>query len=143
MNENSFVELSAELYTLAIGLNLFTISENCDINKKRPPLYPRLKSNNRAASFSSVSMLNAIDAAPPASVKKPAFEPWTGVIFANGTVLNEKPTGFSWEGHLVTKNGVTFHDVSALTTDSKAPDPIHPHNGTHKNGARSLLSRES
>ncbi|KAL2123774.1 hypothetical protein VTJ04DRAFT_139 [Mycothermus thermophilus] len=31
-------QLSAELYTLALGLNLYMVSENCDIQKGAPPL---------------------------------------------------------------------------------------------------------
>ncbi|KAL1841550.1 hypothetical protein VTJ49DRAFT_6923 [Mycothermus thermophilus] len=31
-------QLSAELYTLALGLNLYLVSENCEIQKGRPPL---------------------------------------------------------------------------------------------------------
>ncbi|KAK1765411.1 hypothetical protein QBC33DRAFT_560777 [Phialemonium atrogriseum] len=61
--DHHFDQLSAELYTLAIGLNLFTISENCLINPRRPPLHPRLD----RAGKSPAQTLHA--------AQNPAFEP--------------------------------------------------------------------
>ncbi|TDZ23766.1 hypothetical protein Cob_v003008 [Colletotrichum orbiculare MAFF 240422] len=43
MNGPQWNSLSAETYTLAVGVNLCTISENCDINKRRSPLLPSPK----------------------------------------------------------------------------------------------------
>ncbi|KAH8894659.1 exo-beta-1,3-glucanase [Thozetella sp. PMI_491] len=121
MNDNAFDHLSAEMYAVSIGLNLFTLSENCNINPKRPPLYPPVTKNAKAL-FS----ISSTETEPA----KLAFEPWTGVIFANGTVRDETPAGFSWDGPLVTKDGVTFHNVSALTTASETPNPLARQNGT-------------
>ncbi|PGG96948.1 hypothetical protein AJ79_09390 [Helicocarpus griseus UAMH5409] len=41
--ETEWEQLSAELYTLVVGLNLYMISENCrDISKRRSPLLPKV-----------------------------------------------------------------------------------------------------
>ncbi|KZL68950.1 exo-beta- -glucanase [Colletotrichum incanum] len=56
MNEPQWDSLSAELYTLAIGINLYTISENCDINKRRSPLLPSLKNQRRSSKPARVAV---------------------------------------------------------------------------------------
>ncbi|KAF7542404.1 hypothetical protein G7Z17_g11600 [Cylindrodendrum hubeiense] len=50
MNEANWEDLSAELCTLALDLDIYTVSENCDISKRRSPLLP---SNSKALRLSS------------------------------------------------------------------------------------------
>lgn len=52
-DEHNWNALSAELYTLAIGLNLYKVSENCDISKHRSPLLPPLSPSTRLMSAQS------------------------------------------------------------------------------------------
>ncbi|KAI8409226.1 hypothetical protein FOFC_09061, partial [Fusarium oxysporum] len=76
VNEPEWDELSAEMQVLAIGLNLYMISENCDINEKRPPLLP-----------------DSSKAAKLASGGRKGFSSWNGVVFANGTRFDKAPPG--------------------------------------------------
>ncbi|KAJ4291374.1 hypothetical protein N0V88_005967 [Collariella sp. IMI 366227] len=112
VNDHNWADLSAELYTLAVGLNLFTLSDNYEIDKNRPPLLPSDGTTYRTAGGSN------------STTGKPLFEPWTGVIFANGTKLDQTPEWFSLGGPLVTVNGVSFHNTSVLTTNSNNTNPL-------------------
>jgi hypothetical protein len=64
----AWYQLSAELYTLAIGLNLYILSENCDVSDQHSPILPS------AASMARV-------------VRKCASPSWNDVVFANGTAV--------------------------------------------------------
>lgn len=80
-------QLSAEMYTLAIGLNLYMVSENCDISPRKSPLLPR---RTRKAVMSSA---NTATAAPKTAgrLASRALSSWNGIIFANGTVMDDPP----------------------------------------------------
>lgn len=64
------------MQVLAVGLNLYVISENCDINKNRPPLLPGSSKTAKLASGG-----------------RKGFSSWNGVVFANGTRLDKTPPG--------------------------------------------------
>ncbi|KAM0267389.1 hypothetical protein ACHAPA_005931 [Fusarium lateritium] len=96
--------LSFEAYVMAVGLNLFTVSENCDINpNRRPPLYD-------APSGSSNRL--------PSTEK---FKKWDGVIFANGTRLEEAPSGLHLGCAPTLKKGTTFGNGTVLMSDIPNP----------------------
>ncbi|KAL2863395.1 phosphatidylinositol-specific phospholipase C domain-containing protein [Aspergillus lucknowensis] len=95
-------QLSAELYTLAIGLNLYMISENCDVSSQRHPLLPPVAS----ATSSALRRLS------------PA---WNGIIFANGTVVDKPPQGVHPGRVEVLKNGTVFSDGTVLEKDTPNP----------------------
>ncbi|KAK1590791.1 uncharacterized protein LY79DRAFT_686694 [Colletotrichum navitas] len=90
------------LYTLAIGLNLYTISENCDINKRRSPLLTSPKNQRR----------------PP----KPLVSQFNGIIFANGTTIEHPPPGFHPERVEILRNGTAFSNGAVLKEDVPNPD---------------------
>jgi len=73
------------MQTLAIGLNLYMVSQNCKVSKGKHPL---LKSKTTGTQIQS-KFLSA-----SASSTTDGFDTFRGVIFANGTVLNEAPPGF-------------------------------------------------
>ncbi|KAH6867465.1 hypothetical protein B0T10DRAFT_569419 [Thelonectria olida] len=67
--------LNAELYALAICLNLYTMSDNCEVATEPSPLLPS-KSKRR-------------------SINKPKFGEWNGVMCANGTSFDDAPADLS------------------------------------------------
>lgn len=103
MNEPQWDALSAELYTLAIGLNLYTISENCDINPRRSPLLPPITQSLATPSHPLVSKFN-------------------GIIFANGTTIDNPPPGFHPGRVEIFRNGTEFSNGTVLATDVPNPD---------------------
>ncbi|KAL2211347.1 PLC-like phosphodiesterase [Sarocladium strictum] len=109
LNEDDWDQLSAELYTLAIGLNLYLISENCDINSMRSPLLPsRSRSNFR-----------------PASSQNPLVSSWGGIIFANGTTIDHPPPGLHPGRVAVLKKGTVFGNRTVLTKDMRNPEILN------------------
>ncbi|KAK3179902.1 hypothetical protein K4F52_008738 [Lecanicillium sp. MT-2017a] len=100
-------QLSAEMYTLAIGMNLYMISENCDISKQRSPLLPN---NQFSIAAEETSTANAL--APL----------WNGVIFQNGTMVDE-PMGEAHPGRVdVLKNGTVFLNGTVVQGDVANPE---------------------
>ncbi|KAL2856177.1 PLC-like phosphodiesterase [Aspergillus pseudodeflectus] len=95
-------QLSAELYTLAIGLNLYMVSENCDVSTQRSPLLP------------SVAMTSG--------AKRTISRPWNGIIFANGTIIDTPPRNLHPGRVEVLKNGTVFNDGTMLEEDILNPD---------------------
>lgn len=89
LSEPEWDALSAELYTLAIGLNLYTISENCVISKRRSPLLPPVTQTLVAPSHPLVSKFN-------------------GIIFANGTTVDNPPPGLHPGRVEIFRNGTEF-----------------------------------
>ncbi|KAH7017946.1 pectate lyase superfamily protein-domain-containing protein [Microdochium trichocladiopsis] len=77
------------LQTLCIGLNLYMVSENCALSKKRNPL-PSFGRSPRRGNGKRV---------------------FTGVIFANGTVLDQRPPDFC--------SMCTFNDTVAIDRPPK------------------------
>ncbi|KXJ86462.1 hypothetical protein Micbo1qcDRAFT_209147 [Microdochium bolleyi] len=84
------------LQTLCIGLNLYMVSQNCAVSRIRNPL-----DGSRSSSFSTASLDGSldgsIDGTTPAAVIATGSgvqSVFTGVIFANGTVLDERPANF-------------------------------------------------
>ncbi|KAM0492096.1 hypothetical protein ACHAQF_007107 [Verticillium nonalfalfae] len=114
MNEQRWDQLGGELKTLAIGLNLYTLSENCDINKRRSVLLPTKSSNGRFA-------------AAPAQ-DNPLVSSWNGIIFANGTVINNPPPTLHVGQPEILRNGTRFSNGTVLTKDIRNPEfqgPFH------------------
>jgi len=107
-NEAARDQLSAELYTLAIGLNLYTVSENCTISKRRSPLLPSL---NRAMRISNVN---------------PLVSSWNGIIFANGTRIDNPPPSFHLGRVETLKNGTVFSNGTVLGESVRNPDYDSP-----------------
>jgi hypothetical protein len=68
-NEHDWNQVGADIVTLAIGLNLYMVSENCDFSKGRSPLLPSVSASSRMVTLS-------------------ASVPWNGIIFANGTNID-------------------------------------------------------
>ncbi|OAQ63888.1 phospholipase C-like protein [Purpureocillium lilacinum] len=101
-DQTSWNHLSAELYTLAIGLNLYMISENCEVSTRRSPLLPKPRK-----SF-------ALQAAKLASN-------WHGIIFANGTAQDNPPARLHLGRVQVLKAGTRFLNGTVLTKDFLNP----------------------
>jgi hypothetical protein len=100
-NEHDWNQLGADIVTLAIGLNLYMVSENCDFSKGRSPLLP--------SASSRIALLSA-------SV------PWNGIIFANSTKIDYPPTDLHVGRVEVLKNGTIFGNGTVLMSDVPNPD---------------------
>lgn len=96
--------LSAELYTLCIGLDMFLISDNCDIFDGRPP--PLKRNPSKSVDTQSARLMAA---------------PWNGIIFGNGTVIDNPPPGFHYGRSEILRNGYTFANGTFLASDIPNP----------------------
>ncbi|POR39606.1 Uncharacterized protein TPAR_00202 [Tolypocladium paradoxum] len=105
MNAAGWSDLGAELYTLAIGLNLYTISENCTISKKRSPLLPSRNRNMRIA-----------------QADNPLVSSWNGIIFADGTTIDHPPPGLHPGRPEILRNGTIFSNGTVLEKDIPNPE---------------------
>ncbi|KAL4935062.1 hypothetical protein BDV06DRAFT_139020 [Aspergillus oleicola] len=99
-DQHAWNQLSAELYTLAIGLNLYMLSENCDVSSDRSPLLP------------AAAQKVALQRVAPA---------WNGIIFANGTVVDHPPRNLHLGRADVLKNGTVFSNGTVLERDISNP----------------------
>ncbi|KAL6875883.1 PLC-like phosphodiesterase [Trichoderma longibrachiatum] len=98
--QHSWDQLSAELYTLAIGLNLYMISENCDVSTVASPLLPGGRSAMRLSSMA---------------------KPWNGIHYANGTIVDDAPR-HSHPGRLeILRKGTKFLNGTVLDHDIVNP----------------------
>ncbi|KAK0719065.1 PLC-like phosphodiesterase [Apiosordaria backusii] len=89
--------LSAEMYWLGIGMNLYVISENCDVNKWKSPL---IKARE---------------------LELAGGKEWNGIIFANGTVVDQ-PSPELHPGHTsILRNGTIFANGTMLETTIPNP----------------------
>ncbi|KAL4803414.1 PLC-like phosphodiesterase [Aspergillus unguis] len=91
-------QLSAELYTLAIGLNLYMLSENCDVSSERSPLLP--------------GEIMSLERHAPT---------WNGIVFANGTVVDTPARNLHLGRVGVLKNGTVFDNGTVLDKDTPNP----------------------
>ncbi|KAH6959267.1 hypothetical protein DER45DRAFT_594703 [Fusarium avenaceum] len=98
-------DLSAEIQVLAIGLNLYLISENCDISSIYPPLLPSKDGPGKLASHKSA---------------------WNGVVFANGTRLDKTPPGFRLGCSAILPKGTIFGNGTVLQHDVQNPSCAPP-----------------
>ncbi|KOS20544.1 hypothetical protein ESCO_005293 [Escovopsis weberi] len=98
-NQTSWNLLSADVYTLAVGLNLYMISENCALSPGRSTLLPVAEG---AVRTSSVSL----------------SRPWNGIIYANGTVDDHPPAHLHPGRVSVLKSGTVFMNGTVLTRDT-------------------------
>ncbi|KAK4131592.1 PLC-like phosphodiesterase [Trichocladium antarcticum] len=87
--------LSAEMYTLAVGMNLYMASENCDVNRRRGPL--------RSAPKVSRGV------------------PWNGIIFANGTTVDRPPPGIHPGRAAILRSGTVLGNGTVLA--ASVPNP--------------------
>ncbi|KIL88481.1 hypothetical protein FAVG1_08562 [Fusarium avenaceum] len=107
MNQPGWDDLSAELYTLAIGMNLYLVSENCDINDRRSPL---LESKSKSMRLSSSPQTN------------PLVSSWNGIIFANGSRIDNPPSWLHPGRVEIYKNGTVFGNGTVLEKSVPNPD---------------------
>jgi hypothetical protein len=91
--------LSAEIYTLAVGMNLYMASENCNVNKRRNPLLRR----------DQIGLEESREA------------PWNGIIFANGTTLDNPPPTLHPGRVEILRNGTVFGNGTVL--EQSMPNP--------------------
>ncbi|KAI8671681.1 SGNH-hydro domain-containing protein [Fusarium keratoplasticum] len=103
VNEPDWDDLSAEMQVLAIGLNLYMISENCKINSQRPPLLPRDSKSSRLASGRGKA------------------KSWNGVVFANGTRFDQPISGRRLGCSKTLLKGTVFENGTVLDRD--VPNP--------------------
>ncbi|OBR10453.1 mutanase [Colletotrichum higginsianum IMI 349063] len=87
--------LGAEARVLALGLNLYMASENCEVSPGRNPLFKK------------------------SSKRRPA--PWNGIIFANGTVMNTRPAHYDPWRNPVLRAGTVFGNGTVLTRNITNP----------------------
>ena len=105
--QHSWDQLSAEMYTFVVGMNLYMVSENCDVSAQRSPLLPP------AASSAGSKAL--------ATPNKALVSTWNGIIHANGTV-NNSPSGTLHPGRVaVLKSGTHFLNGTVLKADQPNP----------------------
>ena len=103
--ETDFSQMSADLVTLAVGLNLYMISENCVINKRRSPLLKPL--TKKSPSF--------------AKVAKPSLESEPVIHFANGTIIENPTPDMYPKGVAILKKGTVFANGTVLEKDTPNP----------------------
>lgn len=97
-DQTSWNMLSAEMYWLGIGMNLYVISENCDVNKLKSPL------------------VKARDLESAGGEKS-----WNGIIFADGRSINH-PSPELHPGHTtILRNGTIFANGTVLETTIPNP----------------------
>jgi len=128
MNAPGWNELSAEMYTLAIGLNLYTISENCDINERRSPLL----SSNKGMRI--------------ANKKKPFGSTWNGIIFANGTKIDHPPPTLHVGRVEILQNGTIFGNGTVIEEDRLNPyfdSTLEFHEGSFSNSSQKNAPRNT
>ncbi|KAK4167732.1 PI-PLC X domain-containing protein 1 [Cladorrhinum sp. PSN259] len=106
-DQNGWDQLSAELYWLAIGLNLYTVSENCDVSGRKSPL------------------LRSRDILPGSrrrGLERKQERKWNGIIFANGTKVDNPPPELKQLGRVeVLRNGTVFGNGTVL--ERSVPNP--------------------
>jgi hypothetical protein len=107
MNEPGWDDLSAELYTLAIGMNLYLVSENCYINDRRSPL---LEIKSKSMRLSSSPQTN------------PLVSSWNGIIFANGSRIDNPPSWLHPGRAEIYMNGTVFSNGTVLEKSVPNPD---------------------
>ncbi|KAM0247239.1 hypothetical protein ACHAQJ_009924 [Trichoderma viride] len=99
--QHSWEQLSADLYTLAVGLNLYMVSENCDVSTTISPLLSDVSSKLKITSLS---------------------KSWKSIIYANGTVVNEPPPRLHFGRVKILKKGTKFLNGTVLEEDVINPD---------------------
>ncbi|KAI8245335.1 hypothetical protein K4K55_002335 [Colletotrichum sp. SAR 10_96] len=104
---------AAELRTLALGLNLYMVSENCYVSKRRNPLVK--KSSKRLAT------------------------PWNGIIFANGTRIDNPPPNYDPWRVDVLKSGTVFGKRDCFDEEHHQPFLVHFCISTYNRYAQSEL----
>ncbi len=97
-------QLSAEMYTLAVGLNLYMASENCGVNTRRAPLLRREE---------TMVARRGEEGGGQAS--------WNGIIFANGTTLDYPPPMLHLGRVEILRNGTVFGNGTVL--EQSIPNP--------------------
>lgn len=103
--ETNFSQMSADLVTLAVGLNLYMISENCDISKRRNPL---LKPLTKTLSIF-------------AKVAKPSLASEPVIHIANGTIIKNPTPDMYPKGVAILKKGTVFGNGTVLEKDTPNP----------------------
>lgn len=88
----------SEIRILAMGINLYMASNNCNVNKRKHPLFKVKASSSRIAA------------------------PWNGIVYANGTVVDNPPRDFDPWRQTVLRNGTVFANGTVVKHDIKAPD---------------------
>ena len=109
MGGTAWSAIGSEMTTLVMGLNLYTISENCGISEKRSPLLPPSNNNLRVA-----------------PIDNPAVTEWNGVIFANGTTLDVAPEWLHLGRPEILRKGTVFSNGTVITEDIPNPEFQQP-----------------
>lgn len=109
VNEAAWDLLSADMYALAIGLNLYTLSENCDIKTKTGVRHPSLKTLAvNSTGTANVSANNLVSS-------------WNGIIFANGTKIDDPPSDLHPGRVEVLLSGTVFGNGTILDEGKHNP----------------------
>ncbi|KAK4186215.1 putative LysM domain-containing protein [Podospora australis] len=103
-------DLSEAMYnpmmqTLVIGLNMYMVSQNCKVSRVKNAL---LKGKTSAAAAKTLMVGGGGEGG--------GFETFRGVIFANGTVLEEAPRGFWVSFHHHSCNILAIPNTSSNTS---------------------------
>ncbi|KAG6007043.1 hypothetical protein E4U21_006403 [Claviceps maximensis] len=109
-------QLSAEMYTFAIGMNLYMISENCHVNTRRSPLLGA--SGNTSGDFVHLGSTDS-EAGAEAGVgmDNPLLSTWNGIIYANGTVDDDPPARLHPGRVNVLRHGTRFLNGTVVQGD--------------------------
>ncbi|KAG6015816.1 hypothetical protein E4U54_002897 [Claviceps lovelessii] len=111
-------QLSAELYTFAIGMNLYMISENCDVNTRRSPLLAGAEAGAEPGSGEYFKIMGSTSA----GAGNPLVSTWNGVIYANGTVDDNPAAGVHPGRVRVLKQGTRF--LNGTVVQGNIPNPV-------------------
>lgn len=103
---HSWDQLSAEMQTLAIGMNLYMISENCDISKQRSAVLPRQQAMTLAIEEDNGKELIPV---------------WNGIIYQNGTVIDQPANGTHPGRVAILKRGTVFLNGTVVQEDRINP----------------------
>ncbi|KAG6031422.1 hypothetical protein E4U41_007575 [Claviceps citrina] len=103
-------QLSAEMYTFAVGMNLYMISENCDINAQPSPLLPGREPASGPNAFAALSRAG-----------NPLTSAWNGIIYADGTVDDDPPADLHPGRADVLRRGTRFLNGTVLREDYLHP----------------------
>lgn len=93
--------LSAEMYTLALGLNLYLVSENCHVHKSGSSPLRRAR-----------GLLGG---------RADGGQGWNGIIFANGTVIDNPPPTLHPGRMEILRNGTVLGDGTVVETSMPNP----------------------
>lgn len=120
LNEGSFPDdLGSEIRVLCMGLNLYMVSQNCDVSPRENPLLAPPASDKLARGLVERALSNSTTVVANSSDPIDHFK---GIIYANGTVDKHPPAGLHHGRARILKAGTVFGNGTVLLADVPNPD---------------------